>query len=152
VNAGSVILASLSVNSAPQLGNATILNSGTIVTASVETTDTGGELFSTISPETTAAKPTTIATTTSTPTSSAPAGTPTPVGAQAPDVSDLALSVLSNPVGLKTVTHEQPLPPKVTTPLIPGLLSRFQTVNLGSPQTLTNTLSYGFTLSGGDGQ
>jgi hypothetical protein len=60
--------------------------------------------------------------------------------------------VLSNPTSVKTVTHDQPLPPKVTTTLIPGVLSRFQTVNVGSPQTLTNTLSYGFTLSGGGGQ
>jgi len=56
--------------------------------------------------------------------------------------------VISNPAPVKTVNHDLPLPPKVLSAVVPGMLSSFQRAGVQAPHPITSTLSHGFSLSG----
>ncbi|HLN22651.1 MAG TPA: hypothetical protein VK558_01560, partial [Patescibacteria group bacterium] len=124
----------------------------TTVMTSVENTDTGGSMFTQISPASTAS------TSSSGEAASAPAATGSGGGASsgnggggssrpvnapalggapaaetsgpapaAADTADRALKVVAQPPPIRPVNHARPIPPKVRQPLVPGMVDQVQT-------------------------
>jgi len=124
---------------------------------SVSDTDTGSSLFGGISSNpqagsnsggsTSGSRPTGTGSSPSSNVQTASAGSnPGQEPASGSDSGDRAMNVMAQPPGIQPVSHGQPLPQKVTTPLVPGLVDQVQpgtSPPKGVPGVTTNFSSSG---------
>ncbi|MDR3566289.1 MAG: filamentous hemagglutinin N-terminal domain-containing protein [Negativicutes bacterium] len=126
---------------------ASTTTSSTAAPQTVTTTDTGSALLPAIASGSTSPGGTSTGTATLTGTGSASGGTST--GSVPPLVGsgDRAMTVVAQPPPVVPVNHAQPLPPRVTTSLSPGLVDHFQPSSPpppnGTPGIVTNFSSSG---------